>query len=88
MNTDTVTETVSRPMDVLADWANDTACPLDEANRRAETYAALCDLVEAVGGVWPLVTEAVTGPDTLLRRDGIARRDRLAAAAAKFGGAT
>jgi hypothetical protein len=32
---------------VLADWANDTTCALDEANRRAATYATIAELVEA-----------------------------------------
>lgn len=36
------------PVDVLAAWANDAACPLDEANRRAVTYAAVAELVEAL----------------------------------------
>lgn len=30
---------MSTPLETLAAWANDTKCPLDEANRRAEAYA-------------------------------------------------
>ncbi len=31
---------------VIAEWANDTSCPLDEANRRAAVYAAVAELIQ------------------------------------------
>jgi hypothetical protein len=36
----------AQPMDLLATWATDEACPLDEANQRAEIYAAVAELIE------------------------------------------
>jgi hypothetical protein len=35
-------------VDVLTEWANDTTCTLEEANRRAAAYTVFAELIEAV----------------------------------------
>lgn len=68
---------MSGPVEVLASWANDTTCSLDEANRRATVYAAVTELIQAGNDWCDLMPGLAGGPEF----------DRLRAALANAGSA-
>ncbi len=84
---------MSATVNVLAAWAKDTACPLDEANRRAETYAAVAELAAAAreqADARCALIYAGLSYDEEAHRTGSRMQEanrRLDVALAKFGGA-